>query len=156
MPWLPRVNKYEQPRYVANNRCILWQSYEGANDWKIFQLEPVNKEEETGARDSIRCVLNALEARMSLAIREGEVGAVGTIDEAAMGYYIVKWLSELYALQVDAEGISGIVTAGAMVVDGLYFNRVQQAPYWYTQSEERSIIKVKHVLQSGLHLKESV
>jgi hypothetical protein len=154
MPWLPRVNMYEQPRYVANNRCILWQSYEGANDWKIFQLEPVNEEEETGARDSIRCVLNTLEARMSLAIREGEVGAVRTIDEAAMGYYIVKWLSELYALQVDAEGISGIVTAEAMVVDGLYFNRVQGAPYWYTQSEERSIIKVKHVLRSGLHLKE--
>ena len=62
-------------------------------------------------------------------IREGEVGAVGTIDEAAMGYYIVKWLSESYTLQVVAEGISGIVTAGAMVVDGLYFNRVQQAPY---------------------------
>ena len=154
MPWLPRVNKYEQPRYVANNRCILWQSYKGANDWKIFQLEPVHEEEETGAQDSIRCVLNALEARMSLAIREGEVGAVGTIDEAVMGYYIVKWLSEPYALQVDAEGISGIVTAGAMVVDGLYFNRVQRAPYWYTQSEERSIIEVKHVLPSGLHLEE--
>ena len=99
-------------------------------------------------------MLNALEARMSLAIREGGVGAVGTIDEAAMGYYIVKWLSEPYALQVDAEGISGIVTAGAMVVDGLYFNRVQRAPYWYTQSEERSIIEVKHVLRSGLHLEE--
>jgi hypothetical protein len=71
-----------------------------------------------------------------------------------MGYYIVKWLSEPYALQVDAEGISGIVTAGAMVVDGLYFNRVQRAPYWYTQSGETSIIEVKHVLRSGLHLEE--
>ena len=91
---------------------------------------------------------------MSLTIQEGEVGAVGTIDEAAMGYYIVKWLSEPYALQVDAEGISGIVTAGAMVVDGLYFNRVQRAPYWYTQSGETSIIEVKHVLRSGLHLEE--
>ena len=114
----------------------------------------MNEEKETGARDSIQCVLNALEARMSLAIREGEVEAVGTIDKAAMGYYIVKWLSKPYALQVDAEGISGIVTAGAMVVDGLYFNRVQRAPYWYTQSEEKSIIEVKHVLQSGLQLKE--
>ncbi len=71
-----------------------------------------------------------------------------------MGYYIVKWESEPYALQVDAEGISGIVTAVAMVVDGLYFNRVQRAPYWYTQSEETSIIEVRHVLQSGLQLEE--
>ncbi len=156
MPWLPRVNMDEQPRYAANDQCILWWSYEGANDWKIFQLEPANnEEEEKGARDSIRCVLYALEARMSLMIREGEVGAVGTTDEAAMGYYIVKWESESYALQADAEGILGIVTAGAMVADGLYFNRVQRAPYdWYTQLEETSIIKVRHVLQSGLQLKE--
>jgi hypothetical protein len=71
-----------------------------------------------------------------------------------MGYYIVKWENKPYALQADAEGISGIVTAGAMVVDGLYSNRVQRAPYWYTQSEETSIIEVKHVLQSGLQLEE--
>ena len=74
---------------MANNRCILWQSYKGANDWKIFQLEPVNEEEETGVRDSIRCVLNALEARMSLTIQEGGVGAVGTIDEAKEGPRII-------------------------------------------------------------------
>ena len=153
-PWLPCVDMYEQPRYSANDGCVLWRSYEGANDWKIFQLEPVNDEEEKGARDSICCVLNALEARMSLMIREGEVGAVGTTDKAAMGYYIVQWKSEPYALQADAEGMSGIVTAGAMVVDGLYFNRVQRAPYWYTQSEELSIIEVRHVLRSGLQLEE--
>ncbi len=46
-----------------------------------------------------------------------------------MGYYIVKWESKPYALQADAEGISGIVMAGAMVVDGLYCNRVRRAPY---------------------------
>ena len=132
MPWLQRANMYEQPRYATNNWCVLWRSYEGANDWEIFQLEPVNEEEEKGARDSIHCVLNALEVRMSLMILESEVEAVGSTDEAAMWYYIVQLKSEPYALQADAEGISGIVTAGAMVVDGLYFNRVQQAPYWYT------------------------
>jgi hypothetical protein len=40
------------------------------------------------------------------------------------------------------------------VVDELYFNRVQQAPYWYMQSDETSIIKVRHVLRSGLQLEE--
>jgi hypothetical protein len=90
---------------------------------------------------------------MSLMIREGEVGAVGTTDKVVMGYYIVQWKSEPYALQTDAEG-SGIVTAGAMVVGGLYFNRIQRAPYWYTQLEEMSIIEVRHVLRSGLQLEE--
>ena len=49
-PWLPCVDMYEQPRYSANDGCVLWRSYEGANDWKIFQLEPVNDEEEKGAQ----------------------------------------------------------------------------------------------------------
>jgi hypothetical protein len=56
-PWLPRVDMYEQPQYAANNECVLWQSYEGENDWKIFPLEPVNDDDEKGARDSILCVL---------------------------------------------------------------------------------------------------
>jgi hypothetical protein len=81
----------------------------------------VNKEEEKEARDSICFVLNALEARISLMIRKGEVGAVGTTDKAVMGYYIVQWESKPYTLQVDAEEISGIVTAGAMVVDEFGF-----------------------------------
>jgi hypothetical protein len=31
---------------------------------------------------------------MSLIVHEGEVGAIGTTDEAVVGYYLVKWLSE--------------------------------------------------------------
>ncbi len=34
----------------------------------------------------------------------------------------------------------------------MYFNRVQRAPYWYTLSGEHTIVKVRHVLQTGLHL----
>ena len=49
----------------------------------------MNDEEEKRARNSIHCVRNTLEAQMSLMIKEGEVGGVGTTDEAAMGYYIV-------------------------------------------------------------------
>ncbi len=130
----------------------VWQNYEGKNNWNIFPLEPVMDDDEKGARDSICCMLNPLEVGMSLMIHEGEVGAIGTTDKAAMGYYILKWLSKPYSLQADAEGMSGMITAGAMVVDGLYFNRVQRAPYWYTRSGETTIVEVRHVLRSGLQL----
>ena len=116
------------------------------NDWKICKLLPDTVDNEKGARDSIQCVLNALEARMLLMIREGEVGAVGTTDDTAMGYYVVKWTSEPYTLQADAEGMSGVIADGAMVVDAVYFNRVERAPYWYTQLELMTVIKVRHVL----------
>jgi hypothetical protein len=48
-------------------------------------------------------------ACMSLITREGEVGVVGMTDEVAMGYYLVKWLSEPYTLQVDTAGMSGMI-----------------------------------------------
>jgi hypothetical protein len=69
---------------------------------------------------------------MLLMAREGEVGALGTTDKAAMGYYLVMWLSKLYTLQAGTEGMSSLIVAGAMVVEALYFNMVERAPYWYT------------------------
>ncbi len=128
-------------------------SYKGANNWKICQLVPKTGEDEKGARHSIQCILNALEARMSLLIREGKVGAISTADEAAMGYYLVKWLSEPYALQEDMlDGMSGTIGAEMMVVNIIYFNRVERAPHWYTQSGKTTVAEVRYVLQTGLHL----
>ncbi len=71
-------------------------------------------------------------------------------DEKTMGYYLVKWLSKPYTLQEDTEGMSGMIPVGSMVVDGLYFNRVQQAPLWYTPSGNTTVLEVKYVLQTGL------
>ncbi len=42
----------------------------------------------------------------------GEVGAVGMSDEAAMGYYVVEWLSEPYSLQVDMDSMAGVIGTG--------------------------------------------
>ncbi len=102
--------------------------------------------------ESLRCILNALVACMSLMMREGHIGAVGTTDKKAMVYYLVKWLSEPYTLQEDTEGMSGMIPIGSMVVDGLYFNRVQQAPLWYTPSGDTMVMEVKYILQTGLQL----
>jgi hypothetical protein len=62
-------------------------------------------------------------------IREGKVGAVATADEAAMGYYVVKWLSKPYSLQEDKEGMSGVTGAGVMVAYALFYNKVGRAPF---------------------------
>ncbi len=130
----------------------MWPSYEGANDWKIVALMPKTEADKKMVRESLRCVLNALVACMSLIMREGHIGAVGTTDEKAMGYYLVKWLSKPYTLQEDTEGMSGMIPIGSMVVDGLYFNRVQRAPLWYTPSGDTTVVEVKYVLQTGLQL----
>ena len=151
-PWIPGANINLQPRYRQNDECTLWPSYEGDNNWKICQLVPTTVENEKGVRVSMQCVLNAMEGRMSMMIREGEVGAIGTEDEAAMGYYLVKWLSEPYTLQEDTDGMSGRIGVGTMVVDAIYFNQVGRAPHWYTQSGETTVAEVRYVLQTGLQL----
>jgi hypothetical protein len=150
--WVLRGNITVQPRYAVNNDCKLWPSYKGANNWKICALVPKTEADKKMVSESLRCILNRLEACMSLMIRKGHIGAVGTTDKAAMGYYLVKWLSEPYTLQEDSEGMSGMIPAGSMVVDGLYFNRVQHAPLWYTPSGDTTFVEVKYVLQTCLQL----
>ncbi len=105
-------------------------------------------------RESIQCILITIEARLLLMLREGEIGMVGTTDEAAMGYYMVKWISEPYCLQVDTDGMAGVIGAGAMVAHGIYYNRVERAPYWYTLSGEATLIKVRYVLLIGLKMED--
>jgi hypothetical protein len=132
---------------------MLWPSYEGANDWKICQLVPKTEADKKGARELHNRVLGAIEARMSLMVREGEMEAIGTADKAALGYYIVKWLSDPYTLQEEtAEGMSGMIGAGTIVADVLYFNRVERATHWYTQSNMTTVVEVRYVLLTGFQL----
>ena len=101
-PWvLPCVDVIAQPRYSQNKECMLWPSYKGGNNWKICRLVPKTEADKRGVRGWRHSILGAMEARMSLMIREGKVGAIGTADKATMGYNVVKWLSEPYTLQEE-------------------------------------------------------
>jgi hypothetical protein len=151
-PWVLHRNITAQPQYRVNKDCKLWPNYEGANEWKICALVPQMEADKKVARESLHCVLNALEVCMSLMMREGHVGSVGTADKAVMGHYLVKWLSKPYTLQEDTEGMPGMIPAGSMAVGGLYFNRVQLTPLWYTPSGDTMVVEVKYVLRTGLQL----
>ncbi len=64
---------------------------------------------------------------------------------------MVQWLSEPYTLQVDTDGMAGVIGAG---IDGIYFNRLPKAPFWYTISEETAGVEVRHSLRSELEMEE--
>jgi len=90
---------------------------------------------------------------MSLMIREGEVGAISMADEATLGYYVGKWLSEPYTLQEETEGMSGMIGAWTMVANMLYFNQVECARHsWYTQYNMMTVVEVRYVLLMGFQL----
>jgi hypothetical protein len=71
-----------------------------------------------------------------------------------MGSYVVKWLNKPHNLQVETEGMAGMIGAGILVVKGVYYNRVEGAPYWYTLSGVRTVFDIRHVLWTGLQLLE--
>jgi hypothetical protein len=62
---------------------------------------PKMEADKKGAQESHNSILGAMEARMSLMVCEGKMGAIGTADEGALGYYVVKWLSNPYTLQEE-------------------------------------------------------
>jgi hypothetical protein len=45
-----------------------------------------------------------------------------------------------------------MISAGKMVADALYFNRVHRAQHWYTPSADTTVVEVKHVLRTGLRV----
>jgi hypothetical protein len=89
---------------------------------------------------------------MSLMICEGKVGAIGIADKATMVYYVVKWLSKPYTLQEETEGMSGMICVGTMVANMLYFNQVERARHWYTQSNMTTVVEVRYDLLTGFQL----
>jgi hypothetical protein len=133
-PLVPCSNITTQPRYMVNKDCALWPSYEGTKDWKTYALVLKKEVDKKVAWESLCCILNAVKASMSLMMHKGKVGAVSMTDKAAMGSYLVKWLNKWYTLQENTGGMSGMIPAMAMVVNVLYFNRVQREPLWYMPS----------------------
>ena len=154
MLWVPGIDVAVQPRYPQNVACVLWPSYEDANNRNIWALVSKTKADKKGAGKSLRCIINALEAHMSLIVREGKVSAAGTTDKAAMGYYLVKWLSKPYSLQEDNEGMfdEQMIFARTVMVDTLYFNWVKRAPLWFTPSGVMMVVEVKYVLRTAMQL----
>ena len=149
LPWTPGVARDAQPRYARNKACVLWPSYEGANDWKVRELLPKTAAEARGARECMASVLTARVTRMSLQIVEGDVAAYGTTDEDTRGYYLVVWRGEPYTLQEETDGVA----ADTLVADADYFNPVDRAPGWYTPSPgNKVVVQVAHVLRTGLAL----
>jgi hypothetical protein len=90
MPWMPQVDNCAEPCYTENKDCLLWQSYKSKNNLWICQLVPRTGDDERGAQSLMQRVLSKLEVCILLMVREGEVGAIGTMDKKLMGYYVVK------------------------------------------------------------------
>ena len=101
---------------------------------------------------------SAIVARMSLRIKRGEGAAILTADPAdpasTLGYYVAAWRSAPYMLRENSvNGVDGVLEAGTLVADAVLYDPVPHlAPGWFTPSTVEVVVKVAHVLLTGLSL----
>jgi hypothetical protein len=127
--WDPNVEAKEQDRYSSCTTCILWEIFEGLNDWNIVQLLPGKDNDDEEIQTIHKMVLDAKVE--SLRVEEGKIGAFQTEDPDSDGYYLVKWTSTPYRLE-EAHELTEynppiIVPKGGLVADAVYFNHVPRA-----------------------------
>jgi hypothetical protein len=71
--WDPNVEATEQRRYASSTACILWEIFEGLNDWNIIQFLPGNDNNKEEIQTIHRIVLDA--KAESLCVEVDNVGA---------------------------------------------------------------------------------
>jgi hypothetical protein len=152
--WDPNVEAAEQKRYASSTTCILWEIFEGLNDWNIVQLLPGNDNDEEEIQTIHQIVLDA--KADSLCVEENSVGAFRTEDPHADGYYLVRWASQPYRLEESRELTEYLppvfVPKGELVADAVYFNLVPRAPRWYTPAEMCTTVRLQQVVLASVTL----
>jgi hypothetical protein len=132
LPWSPGVDAKLQPRYASSTKCEFWPIFEGLNDWHVVKCYQPKKDNDEDLVDlAHHMVLEKETVRTMDKIEVGKVGAMGTNDPEADGYYLVKWIEEPYQVLQPTE-LPGHdppiqVPAGEWLCRGTYYNKVGRA-----------------------------
>ena len=76
---------------------------------------------------------------MSLIFMEGEYGAIDTDYSSCRGYYIIKFSSYTYTLQVDLSIDGQVISSGKIVCEGTYFFPININSCCYVLQRTKSI-----------------
>ena len=100
-PWLPNLEKNQQPGYVIEPETCKYSSIvRGYNKWYIFKL---NLKKETISPDEMKIkdelVLQGMTQAAADKIEYNTMGVFQTSDKNTHGYYIVKWKGNAYTPQ---------------------------------------------------------
>jgi hypothetical protein len=158
--WLPGESAEEQPRYSRNSRCILFQIFDGLNDWQIIDLSPIANSNDNELDEAQVYALKGIETINSEQVEMGNHGAFSTDDPSADGYYIVQWTGDPYTLQDDLplESSTDCIPAGEIVCDARYYCKIPRAFRWYIPEKTRAgedlvtTVRMKQVVAPNLTL----
>ena len=131
----------------------------GYNNWRVVDLVTTNVTPEEKEK-VYEIILHGIKTRMNERILIGTFGAMRINDEAAQGYYLVKWITEPHTVQDDTV-MMGVKPqqydfSGEIICDALFWNPVPNAIDWYTPMKKREgmvMIRLKQVLITGVTMK---
>jgi hypothetical protein len=158
-PWSHGIPATTQPRYAPRPDCDWAPIFQGLNDWLIVDLVPTAKSDEEEIELAYTTVLKGIATIMSESIKIGEYGAFNTDDEAADGYYLVRWASDPYSLQedvfLDDYDPPLQIVRGELVCDAFYCSKIPRARQWYTPPQDAATstpIRLQQVLVGNLNV----
>ena len=135
--WVNGLPAEEQPRYAPPKNCYFKDILGNHNKWVIMSFcakdkDPKKvKEDMDGIREVI---LDGLSSTAGAAVKEGNYGAICTIDPKAP-YYIVKFLSAAYSTQERVNVDGQIIEAGELVADACYLEPIKDKTGWYIEPQ---------------------
>ena len=95
--WYDGVNPSKQTCYQPVVDCTYWPVLGSFNDWNIIQL--FNKTTSSEAFDDVhKVVLYGTSANMDYLVRTGKYGEINASDPTTLGYYVAKYVSDLFTL----------------------------------------------------------
>jgi hypothetical protein len=132
------------------------------NDWCIITVDEkteggVDVEEEN---EIVQCALTRLSNHEATMIQKGKFGAINSDEgDAPDGFYMVTWTGTPYTLQepaiVDCCD-EGMMPAGTIVCEGIYWTRVPFAKGWYEPppplKPTKYLFWIQHVLKGHIQL----
>ena len=110
-PWLTKLGKTKQPRYVIEPETCKYSSIlRGYNKWYIAKLnlkkETINPDEKK-IKDEL--VLQGMTQAAANDIEYNTMGDFQTSEKNTHGYYIVKWTGNAYTLQENINTMHSIL-----------------------------------------------
>ena len=100
-PWLPKLEKTQQPRYVIEPETCKYSSIlRGYNKWYIAKLnlkKETTKPNEMKIKDEL--VLQVMTQAAADKIEYNNMGEFQNSDCNTYGCYIVKWIGNAYTIQ---------------------------------------------------------
>ena len=114
--WEIGVDFIYQPRYQTVKDLTYWSVLGFFNNWYIIKFS--NKSTTGEYFDEVhKVVLYGISENMSLIVQNGKYDAVNTAYLTTLGYYVVKFVSEPYMLQVNKTMSNQVINSGDLIVN---------------------------------------